>query len=190
LSPEELYPLEIALHKVVRAMLASTHPKPYSVRLNHNSNPSIGANSVLKISQYLTDLSAWRDDAHLGAWQHHNMEGMEWETFSFIWQGERTTAAAICELRGEDRGYAVEDYAAALESLVKRGWIENDPTAADAYRVTETGRAVREEAETATTQNYFSPFEILKTSEQEALWKSLIQLRDALRELNQVAAPA
>lgn len=188
LSPAELYPLEIALHKVVRAMLASTHPKPYAVRLNHNSNPSIGANSILKISQYLTDLSAWRDDAHLGAWQHHNIEGIEWESFTFIWQGERTTATAICELRGENRGYTIEDYATAITALAKRGWVENDPATPDAYRVTEQGRTIREEAETATVQNYFAPFETLKNSEQAALWESLVQLRDALRE--QTAVPA
>lgn len=190
LSPDELYQLEMALAKVIKAALTSTHPEPYAVRLNHNSNPSIGAPSILKVFQYLTDLGAWGDDAHLAAWQHHKIDGIEWETFGYIWEAQKTTAATITEDDAGYRGYGLEDYTNALVALVKRGWIENDPANADSYRVTDTGRSVGEESDTATLQNYFAPFEILSDADREDVWESLTHLRDALRELVPAAEPA
>lgn len=190
LSPEDAYFLEMRLAKVIQHGLNSTNPPAHAIRNNHNSNPSIGAPSILKIFQYLTDLGAWRDDSHLAVWKHHNIKGMEWETFTFVWVGEKTTAAAISEQLTQPRGYTVEDYAAALEALLKRGWIESDPSNEGAYRVTEKGRAVRDEAEEATDRNYIGIFDAISAADHEKVWKLLAAILDTLRERAPVAEPA
>lgn len=189
LSFDELYRLETRLNKVIKAAISSKTVDAYATRLNHNSNPSISAPSILKIFQYLTDLGTWRDDAHIAAWKHHNIPGNEWEVLGFIWEGEKTNAALILEVR-QGRGYTVEDYQAAIESLIKRGWVEADPEKEGHYRVTPTGRKLRDEAEVATDRNYFSPFEVLGKEAAEETWESLLHLRDALRELAPAPQPA
>ncbi len=189
LSFDELYRLETRLARVIEAALNSKMIDPYGTRLNHNSDPSISAPSLLKIFQYLTDLGTWRDDAHVAAWQHLNIPGNEWEVFGFIWEGEKTNAALILEAR-PGRGYTVEDYQAAIESVAKRGWVEADPEKEGHYRATAAGRNLRDEAEVATDRNYFSPFEVLGAEAAEEVWESLMRLRDALRELAPAPQPA
>ncbi|MBI5928632.1 MAG: hypothetical protein HY862_04945 [Chloroflexi bacterium] len=190
LTPAELYTLEIRLAKVVQGALNSPYAEPYAIRLNNHSNPSISAPSILKIFQYLTDLSAWRDDAHVAAFKPYNVTGIEWECFSFAWRGEKNTPAAVFEDRGQARGYTVEDYAATFESLVKKGWLEADPTAEGAYRATEQGRKIREEAEVITDRNYFVPFEALGAEAAEEVWESLLHLHTAVKGLVPVEQPA
>ncbi len=189
LSFDELYRLETRLARVIEAALTSKTVDPYATQLNHNSNPSISAPSLLKIFQYLTDLGTWRDDAHVTAWQHLNIPGYEWEVFGFIWEGDKTDAALILEAR-PGRGYTVEDYQGAIASLIKRGWVEADPAKAGHYRVTDTGRKLRDDVEVATDRNYFSPFEVLGAEAAEEVWESLLRLRDTLRELAPAPQPA
>lgn len=190
LSFDELYRLETRLARVIEAALTSKTVDPYATRLNHNSNPSISAPSLSKIFQYLTDVGTWRDDAHVAAWLPLGIPGFEYEMFSFIWGGEKTDATAVYEDRGPARGYTIEDYQGAIESLIKRGWVEADPTKAGHYRVTDTGRQLRDEIEVATDRNYFSPFEVLGAEAAEEVWESLLRLRDALRELAPAPQPA
>ena len=89
---------------------------------------------------------------------HAEVDGHTWEVLTFIWNGDATTAEKLVE-RLPYRQYTADDYQVTLEDLVQRGWIE---AGADGYCVTEAGKKIRDDAEDATNQNYFSPWKILK----------------------------
>ena len=128
------------------------------------------------IDQYLSDLNAYRDDAHMASWQPSGIGGAAWEAFTCLWRGEARTLAELCD-RLAFRGHAGQDYVDALEDLAARGWIA---AAGEGYRLTDAGRAVREGAEQTTDAYFFAPWACLAESDLEELRALLVGLRDGL----------
>lgn len=58
-----------------------------------------------------------------------------------------------------------------------RGWLAEE---AGTYRVTDAGRAVREDAERLTDQYFYAPWACLPSSEAEEAWERLISLKEML----------
>lgn len=180
----ELQPLPLAelerlaglLWRVVMACLAAPEP-PGKWCLAHSRrvDPGEHAPAVVRIDQYLSDLAAYRDDAHLAAWQPHCIDGHAWEAFTYLWRGEATTLDELHH-KLERRGYTREEYQQALEDLIRRGWVEG----AEAYRVTTLGREVRQAAEETTDRYFYAPWSCLSETEQEDLRALLIRLHDSL----------
>ena len=145
-------------------------------------DPGPDASALQRLRRALIDLNSWRDDAHVAAWRAHETEGHAWEAFSHVW-AENTwgdpirSAAEAAEKLGSFRGYAAADYAAALDRLVARGWLES--RGPDEYQLTEAGRHLRQQAETATDQLYFAPM-TLSPAESSELLDHLSQLSQAL----------
>jgi hypothetical protein len=77
------------------------------------------------------------------------------------------------------RGYCRGEYAAALQDLVRRGWLAEGGVAGS-YSVTETGRAVRNQVEARTDRYFYAPWSCLEEREIGALHAALIRLRDGL----------
>jgi DNA-binding MarR family transcriptional regulator len=180
LSPDELEALAGLLQRIVEASLEAGEPAgKWGIANSHKGHPEGGFGPLALIDQYLDDLNAFRDDAHIAAWKPYGLDGRTWETFSFVWSGESNTAEALAE-RLPNRGYAADDYAASLTELVGRGWIEE---AAGGYRVTETGEALRQEAEATTNRLFFEPWSALEDAERMRLLNLLIRLKLSLQDL-------
>jgi predicted transcriptional regulator len=180
LPEEDMVRLEGRLKRLVEACLEAEEPtrKP-GISLIHQGDITQEYGVLAKIDQHLDDLNAFRDDAHLGAWQPTGVSGPAWEALTFVWRGEAGTAAELAE-KLPRRGHSADDYAEALSDLTDRGWVEET---AEGYRVTEKGEALRQEAEEATDRYFLAPWAILNARELMLLNDELIRLRDSLQEM-------
>ncbi len=144
------------------------------------------ATTTVQVDQYLTDLTLFRDDAHIAAWIGSDISGRSWEAFTLLWRDDAHTAAELQEkLAG--RGFTEEAYAESLAHLGEKGWAEQD---GGEWRVTDLGRAVREEAELQTDRIFFAGWDALSTDELGELGSLLERLAGQLKEAAPVAAPA
>lgn len=183
LPAADLARLEGLLRRIVEASLASDDP-PGVWCLAHSRGraPDESAPPLLKITQYFGDFNAFRDDAHMAAWQPLAVEGYVWEAFSFVWRGDAGSPEALFEQLAY-RGYSRAEYAAALGELARRGWVEPDPDPPGSYRLTGEGRTVRDEAERRTDDYFYAPWSYLDEGEVAEVRHLLLQLRDGLRRL-------
>jgi len=151
-----------------------------SLRHIHRAAPGVDAPTLAHIDQALDDLNAFRDDAHLAAWRPHNISGHAWELFTFLWRGEVKNANEMVE-KAAQRGHSLEAYQAGLNDLLQRGWIE--PAGENTYRVTETGKQLRQAAEDATDRYFFTPWLVLNEAETNELHDLLTRLEISLKQL-------
>jgi hypothetical protein len=165
------------LRRLVNACLAAPEPPgKWHLQLSRRTDPGEAAPIVARIDQYLTDLNAYRNDASLSVWQPLGVSGATWEAFTCLWRGEVQTLDALCS-RLAMRGHACSDYADALADLVAREWVAATD---DRYRLTDAGRVVRDDAERAADQYFFTPWACLDTGEAAELRNLLGGLRDGL----------
>jgi hypothetical protein len=125
------------------------------------------------------ELSAHRDDAHIAAWQAHEIEGHAWEILTYLWCN---TSAASADTLFEKVGYRsipLEVYTQDLQELAGRGWIEET---AGEYLPSAEGKRIREEAETLTDRYFFAPWSCLSEAELEDLFNLSTELRDGLKK--------
>src|SRR5207244_3258065 len=121
--------------------------------------PAHAAPALVRIAQYFNDFNAFRDDAHMAAWQPQQLDGYVWEPFALVCGGEADSAASLFEQLAY-RGYSSSEYAAALETLTRRSWLAPAATAG-AYRVTADGRAARALVEQLTDSYFYAPWSCL-----------------------------
>ncbi|MBK9715484.1 MAG: hypothetical protein IPO81_30005 [Kouleothrix sp.] len=163
------------LRRLVEASAAA--PEPLDKRhlaASRTVDPGQDAPVVALIDQYLTDLVMFRDDVHPAAWRAYDVDGPAWEIFTMIWNGEATTAEALAQ-RLEGRRHTPDALAQALRGLSARGWIAED---GGAYRATEQGSRLREEAERETDRLFYAPWASLSEPETDELRGLLTRLRD------------
>jgi hypothetical protein len=182
LPDADLERLLTLLRRLVEASLAAPEPPgKWCLRIARHYDPAGRAGMAPQLDQYLSDLVAYRDDAHLAAWKPLGVTGQEWETLTHLWHGDIVTLDDLCARHCVRRGYACDSYAVALQALIARGWVgEHD----GAFRITEQGRRLRDEAEATTDRYFFAPWVILTPSELGALAELLAQARDALRPVS------
>ena len=173
------------LRRIVEASIAAPEPPgKYCLLLSRRIVPSDAAPPLAWIDQYLSDLNFYRDDAHMASWKPYGVGGAAWEAFTYLWRDEARTLAALCDGLAF-RGHARQDYAEALEALTARGWIAAEGAGGPAngdkgYRLTDAGRAVREDAERTTDTYFFAPWACLEAGELGELRALLVGLRDGL----------
>jgi Mn-dependent DtxR family transcriptional regulator len=179
LPDENLARSEDLLKRVVDACLEAPEPaSKWCISKSHQGHPSQEYAPLAKIDQHLDDLNAFRDDAHLAAWQPYDVSGHAWEALTLIWRGDARTAEEMAER--PFRGHSAETYSEALADLTGRGWVEQT---SDGYRVTEKGQALRQEAEEATDRYFFAPWARLSVTEKVQLHWLLTQLKNNLQEM-------
>jgi predicted transcriptional regulator len=183
LSPlpgEDLAQLEGRLKQLVEACLDAEEPaNKLCISLTHQGDVTQEYGVLAKIDQHLDDLNAFRDDAHLAAWQPYDVSGHGWDALTFVWRGDANTASALAEAL-PFRGHSAEDYAEAFADLASRGWVEK---AEEGYQITERGAALRQEAEEATDRYFFAPWAVLTGRDRTLLYDQLMRLRDNLQEM-------
>ena len=166
------------LRRLVEASLAAPEPPgKWCLRVARHYDPYGKAGPVPQLDQYLSDLAAYRDDAHLASWRPLGVSGQLWETLTHLWRGDLTTLEDLCARHCAYRGYSCESYAAVLADLIARGWAVGQH---DAFRLTEAGRAVRDEAEALTDRYFFAAWQRLNETELAELRGLLTACRDGL----------
>lgn len=109
--------------------------------------------------------AAWRDDAHIKAWQYLNIDGHTYEAFSLVWDGTASTAEKFMDVRA-GRGYDADEWQATLDKLVSKGWIvKEDKT----YLMSAEGKQIRDNIEATTDDIFYAPFAQLSAEKIEHL---------------------
>ena len=132
---------------------------------------------MVRVRRHMLDLIAYRDDAHIAAWQPYGASGQEWEAFTMVWQGDAATAAELAE-KLPYRNYDEDAYEKALLSLVARGWLVKED---EAYAATEKGKKLRQEAEDATDRYFDAAWVSLNEAEMEEIKVLLGKLAEILK---------
>ena len=140
--------------------------------------------ALAKIDQYLDDLNAYRDDAHIAAFAPHKISGHAWELFTMLWRGDVTNAAEMAE-KMAFRGHDEAAYAAALDDLVYRDWIMPQN---GGYVLTKLGKEVREAAELQTDRYFYRPWLTLNQADTNELHKLLAETNSQLTQLSEAVA--
>ncbi len=179
---KETQRLESLLCRVIDSSLNTASP-PDSWSLVHSRRraPAEDAPALEKIFQYFSDINAYRDDSHMAAFQAHQIEAYTWEAFGLIWNESANSAQAVYD-QLYYRGYSRAEYAAALDELVMRGWVENSSDST--YRITKNGRTIRDAAETLTDAYFYAPWKILSEAEAQETQMLLTDLRDRLNAVD------
>lgn len=141
--------------------------------------------ALARLDQALDDLTAFRDDTHLAAWQPHHIDGHAWEFFTLLWRGEVKTAAEMVE-KAPQRGHPQADYETALAELIDRGWVQ---AVEDGHQLTPAGREIREQAEALTDRYFFAPWATLNTAQLAGLRAQLTMLAAQLEDMAKAPTP-
>lgn len=176
--------LEFLLRQLIDASLQSdTPPGEWCLRYSRRRAPSDDALALHKVLHYLADFNAFRDDAHMAAFQPYISQGYIWETFTFVMDEQATTATELFTQLAY-RGYSVEDFKGALAQLVQLEWIrQNSET--ETFQVTEVGSAIRAEVERLTDDYFYAPWIVLTEGEQAEVITLMSELSQALQEAPQ-----
>jgi hypothetical protein len=177
LPPDDSLRLARLLRKLVQYSL-DTPPPPdiWSIWLAYTLMPQPDP-PLPYTEQAISCLAAYRDDAHLAAWQPDSLSASELEALSLLWRGDADSLAGLID-RLARRGYPAEHYAQAIQALRLRGFVAGDDAA---LQVTESGRAFRARVEADTDAFFFAPWECLKKSERDEMAALAARLRDGLR---------
>lgn len=177
----DLNQLESLLNRIIIASLATDDP-PGCWCLAHSRNraPDEDAAPLEKILHYTSDFNAFRDDAHMAAWKPFEISAYGWEAFSLIWSGQAKTAAEI-DQQLYYRGYSRNEYEAALEDLVARGWLVETTENPGHYTLTEARTKVRETAEKQTDAYFYAPWSALQPEEVQELHQLILNLKTSLQ---------
>jgi len=166
LRVEQMQYLSVLLRKLVVASHTSPEP-PGKWCLTHARRIDPGQNAplIIQVDQYLSDLAAYRDDAHLAAWREYDFDGPTWETFTLLWRGEVSTLDDLME-KLTQRRFPANVYANALQNLEARGLISED---SDKFNLTAAGEQLRQKVEDTTDAYFYASWNCLDAEEREAL---------------------
>lgn len=171
--------LATLMRRTLDASLQSATPSAtWCLRYSCRRRPPQDAAALVQIYHYLSDYNAFRDDAHMAAWQPLGVQGYQWEAFSLVLAGKAEDADDLFDQLAY-RGYARLDYQAALDNLVERGWLVVNE---GCYQLTETGRATHQQVETLTDSAFYGPWVCLDETETQELETLLTAFSDEMKE--------
>jgi ribosomal protein S19E (S16A) len=180
MAESELNRLADLLKRVVAATKAAPEPvEKFNFLISRSTTPDDSETAVPRIDQYITDITVYRDDAHLATWRPLGITGQAWEALTYVWQGDAHTAEALAESL-PNRGYDADSYETALQDLAARGWLTKKD---GSYQMTAAGQKLRDDAEEETERNYLVGWSALSDVEAVALKNLLTQFRDNLNEM-------
>jgi DNA-binding MarR family transcriptional regulator len=185
LPANELEELLGLLRRVGDAALAAAEPADKYVLENSRRGHYPATPALGRIDQALDDLNAFRDMAHIAAWQPLGLSGRAWESFTFLWRGDAASGEALAQ-KLPQRGYTAADYDQALGELSARGWAMAN---GDGYAITDEGRRARTAVEAETDRLFYGPWAALSGGEQNRLRTLLIHLKLKLEKLAADASP-
>lgn len=151
-------------------------PDTWSIDLSYRLMPPASP-PLPFFEQAMSCMGAYRDDAHLAAWQPSGLSAAALESLTLLWRSEADSLDALCEKLSR-RGHSRRVYAEALEELRRQGFLEGSDSAP---RLTEAGKSFREQMEQDTDRYFFAPWTCFNDDERKALADLFIRLRDGLK---------
>jgi helix-turn-helix protein len=138
---------------------------------------------IVQIREYLMDILAYHDDAHLAAARpHFNQAGIAWSVLGSVATGSAVTAEKMAETLSF-RGYEIDDYEVAIKAAIGVGWLEaTEVEATRTLRPTQKGRELREQAEKLTDEYFYRPWAMIPQSDLDEFYDLLMLLREQLHE--------
>ena len=183
ISSELVNTLEASLRHIIEASLSQADASlTWCLSYSRNRAPSDDAHPLVKLSQYFSDFNAYRDDAHMRAWQAVESEGYMWESFAHIATNKANSVSAIFDALYY-RGYAKEEFHHGVKTLIEKGWVEQNEQ--DGYlTVSEEGESVFNEVEKTTDELFYAPWH---TFSADFLIQTIQQLQQFHTELQAIA---
>jgi hypothetical protein len=164
------------LDRIIQASLTlPPPPEKWSIQLSYKLMPP--PQPVLPyIEQEFTSLAAFRDDAHLAAWQLSGLSATALETLTLFWNGEATSLDSLCK-RLERRGQTCHVYTDSIEELRRLGYLQGPD---HAPWITGAGRVFRNQVEDDTNRYFFAPWACLNDKDKKTLADLLTDLKEGL----------
>lgn len=175
-TPEESQRLSALFERLVQASM-NTAPPPdtWCIRLSYKLMPA-SLPPLPYTEQAFSCLVAYRDDAHLAAWQRSGLSAMALETLTLLWSGEASSLDDLCNKLAH-RGHDCRVYITVLEELRKAGYIHGPD---QAPFMTGAGRVFRNQVEADTDRYFFTPWACLNNGEQKELAQLLTHMKAGL----------
>ena len=136
-------------------------PGTWCIRLLRKLDPGSHAPMMVRISQFINELRAYREDSHMAAWRGYKVNGHAWDILTYLWAEEFASILVINQALG-NMGHTLDETQSAAESLVRKGWVnQND----GGLWISETGTEVWNIVKNATDDFYMVPFRNLPAAE-------------------------
>jgi hypothetical protein len=167
------------MKKIITANRIASEP-PYKWAISNRFRTAESNDpEIIQIRETLLDIFAYRDDCYLSAARpYFNQAGIVWSVLDFVWNGSARTAEKIAEA-SPFRGYETGDYSAALQAAVEVGWVEHADSE-DAYRPTQAGSEMREQAEKLTDEYFYRSWAGFSQDELDEFYELLLKFREQL----------
>ena len=164
------------LDRVIQTSLTMPPPPDkWSIKLSCKLMPS-PLPALPYIEQQFTALAAYRDDAHLAAWQASGLSATALETLTLLWRGEVDSLESLCK-HLERRGQSNHVYQDSFDELRGYGYLQGPD---HAPWLTGAGRVFRNRVEDDTNQNFFAPWVCLGEKDRKELVDLLTDLKNGL----------
>ena len=178
LAPDESQRLAGLLDHLVRACLDETSPPGkwcvrHAWKLMPHPEPPLPY-----MEQAFSCLSAYRDDAHLAAWQASGLSAVALEALTCLWRAEVDSLETVNQ-KLSYRGHPSAVYSNAVIQLRK---LELIAGADHSLRLTVHGQAVRDQIEQTTDEYFFKPWSSLNEEQKAELANLLQHLNGLLQE--------
>lgn len=129
----------------------------------HSTMPETDSMWV-QIERRAVGLQVLRDDAHIAAWREAEFTGPRIEVSTALYHSENSLSHE--ELREAASRLDDDDFLGALSALHSGGEVSQYD---ERYKLSKTGREVRQSIEDATNRNYGGPFEVLDSGQIDQL---------------------
>lgn len=133
---------------------ASNPPGKWCISHSKILDPEAGADAMVRIDQYLSEVRAYRDDAHLAAWNQYESNGHAWEILTILWSEGVVPIISIQKML-KHRGFNKKQTRAAVDQLGIKGWVTVN---GNQLKLTDAGIEIRETAEKLTNRYFYAPF--------------------------------
>lgn len=135
-------------------------PDTWSISLSKKLMPDKDP-ALPYIEQAMSCLSAYRDDAHLAAWQTSGLSATAMESLSLIWRDQVVSLDELTD-KMSYRGHPKSVYIDAVDELNRRDYLSGTR---NAFQITEEGHDFREIVEIKTDEYFFIPWDSLSEYE-------------------------
>lgn len=170
--------LGLLFDRLVKACL-ETPPPPdtWSIQLSYKLMPDLEP-PLPFTEQAISCLYAYRDDAHLAAWQNSNLSATALEVLTYLWRDQADSLDDLLDILN-NRGHSEEIYLDVIAELKKREFIGGSRSK---LRVTPAGKSFRDQVEMDTDSYFFAPWSCLSRKEKNRIEELLVRLWDGLKE--------
>ncbi len=154
----------------------------WGTRITHGLAPKKPVAALAHIDQAIDDLTAFRDDAHLAAWQPYNISAARLGVIYLLVARRSEERGRICRKSKPTRTLvgSLSGRDGRAESIGV-GYVP--PPATTQTVVTEIGREIRQAAEDETDRLYYAPWTALNQTQLAELRDRLTRLKAGLAEL-------